>query len=74
MIESKTLPSRQLIFWLISIVLAIAIVEVIVGLTGYLLLGHVTWDYWVTGLVVAILAAGFLFFSACASSRSRRNC
>jgi PAS domain S-box-containing protein len=62
MIESKTLPSRQLIFWLISIVLAIAIVEVIVGLTGYLLLGHVTWDYWVTGLVVAILAAGFLYF------------
>ncbi len=62
MIESKTLPSRHLIFWLISIVLVIAIVEVIVGLTGYLLLGHVTWDYWVTGLVVAILAAGFLYF------------
>lgn len=42
MIESKMLPSRHLIFWLISIVLAIAIVEVIVGLTGYLLLGRVT--------------------------------
>jgi len=46
--------------WLVAVVLAIAITEVVVSAMGLLLLGRVTADYLLTGLVASFLAASLV--------------
>lgn len=58
--------ANKVVLWLMSVALALLVTEATVSVMQWLLLGTITWDYLVTGMVASVLAAslvsGLIFY------------
>lgn len=52
--------ANKVVLWLMSVAMALLITEATVSVMQWLLLGTVTWDYLVTGMVASVLAASLV--------------